>query len=675
VNGAVKSAWGRTGPPPPGRRRGAWGRLLLALLILPAGCERGASPAQQPRRPSVILISMDTTRADHLGCYGHPTVRTPHIDRLAAEGVRFEQCLTCVPVTLPSHSSILTGVYPYVHKVRDNGRFRLAPENVTLAEVLHDAGYATFAQVGAFVLHHQYGLDQGFDAYRDVAYAGTNAANAVGETEIPAAQVTDGAIELLQRAGGRPYFLFVHYFDPHRPYRAPQRFTSKYLDPYLAEIAYTDEQIGRLLDAAAKLGALDDTLVVLTADHGEGLGQHHEDTHGYFLYDATLRVPLIFRWPGKLRGGAVVSQTVRTIDIAPTILALLDAGPLPHGQGRDLSPAMRPGPEAPDLPPADAYAETFYPKYTYHLGFSQLRALHSGPWKYILAPRDELYNLGDDPRELRNLAAEKPDLCQTMRARLRALLAAAPRVVSAQAAQHEVGARELRALEALGYLGGGDDAKPLPAADDELALFEPVGLNPIDHVEEIRLATQAVDSIEAGQHAKTERTLKALLEQAGDRADEFVWAHAHLAGALAAQGKFDEALVHFDQAIAARPDDGQMYTMKGIVLRALHRNDEAIAAFREALRHPPVFALTHLNLGRALIEKKEWAAAAAQFRLAIEKDPQNLPAHVSLARIQMRLGRREQAARTLTRAAELARKAGKKRKARQLENMRRQLQP
>ena len=647
--------------------------VLLAILFLPAGCERGDTSPKPPARPSLILISMDTTRADHLGCYGHPTIRTPHIDRLAAEGTRFEECLTCVPVTLPSHSSILTGVYPYVHKVRDNGRFRLPPENVTLAEMLHDAGYATFAQVGAFVLHHQYGLDQGFDAYRDVEYAGANAANAVGGTDISAERVTDGAIELLRQAGGRPYFLFVHYFDPHRPYHAPARFTSKYVDPYLAEIAYTDEQIGRLLATAATLGALDDTLVVLTADHGEGLGQHREDTHGYFLYDATLHVPLIFHWPGKVRAGVVVGQTVRTIDIAPTILALLGTRPLPHGQGRDLSPVMRVGAPSGNLSPADAYAETFYPKYTYHLGFSQLRALRSGPWKYILAPREELYNIAEDPRELHNLAAEQPQRCKAMREKLRAMLAAAPRVVPAEAARHELGSREMRALEALGYLGGGEDAQPLPAKDDELALFEPVGLNPIDHVEEIRLATQAVDYIESGQHAKTERTLKALLEQAGDRADEFVWAHAHLAGALAAEGKFAEALEHFDKALAARPDDGQMYTMKGIVLRALHRNDEAIAAFREALRHPPVFALTHINLGRALVEKREYGAAAAQFRLATEKDPRNLPAHVLLARMQIRLGRRKDAVATLTKAIALARAAGKPRKARQLEALRQRL--
>ncbi len=647
------------------------------LLVALAGCDR--TPRQQAgardaasERPNVLLISLDTTRADHLACYGHPSVRTPHIDALAAAGVLFEQCYTCVPVTLPSHASILTGVYPYVHKVRDNGRFRLVDENQTLAEVFRQAGYATGAQVGAFVMHHQYGLDQGFDTYRDVEYRGQALTPGASATEITATEVTDGALALLDDFGQRPFFLFVHYFDPHRPYRAPPEFTRQYLEPYLAEIAYTDQQVGRLLDGLRRRGLLERTLVVLTADHGEGLGQHNEDTHGYFLYDATLHVPLIFSWPGHLAAGRRVAGLVRTIDIAPTIAALARLRFDVPVQGRDLGPWLGLS-EPPAAAPAESfYAETFYPKFTYHLGFSQLRAWRHGRWKLIHAPRPELYDVLDDPGELRNLAEQRSELVEQLRSELRQMLAEAPRIASATAARHQIQARELRALEALGYLGGGDDQAPA-VSEDELSLFEPIGLNPIDHYEEIRLATQAVDFIEAGQHARTEQALKKLLVQAGDRADQFVWAHAHLAGALAAQGKLAEALEHFDQAVAARPDDGQLHTMRGLVLRALGRKQQALAAFRKAAELPPTFAVTYLNLGRTQAELGRFRQAARSLRKAIELDPRSLPAHVALVGVLGQLGDRAGAMRTLDRAIVLAREQNKPRMVERLTRLRNKL--
>ena len=638
------------------------GLLLLAAVGVLGGCD-GREGAESSTGLNVILISIDTTRADHLGCYGHPRIKTPNIDRLAAEGTLFEQCTAAAPVTLPSHTSMLTGTYPFVHKVRDNGTFRLHDDNLTVTEVLREAGFATVAQVGAFVLNHEFGLDQGFDTYRDVGFTAPGSAGQGSETEISAEQVTDGAIELLRRVAGNRFFMFVHYFDPHQPYRAPERFAAQYINPYPAEIAYVDEQIGRLLDAANEAGVSDDTLVILTSDHGEGLGQHQEATHAYFVYDSTLAVPLIFRCPQRIPAGVRVGAQVRLIDIAPTILELLGLPALPDGQGVDLSPLILG--QTDDLG-LDAYAETFYTKY--NMGFSQLRALRSGGWKYIHGPRPELYYLGDpsaaegrryggDPRESHDLARSQPERVTEMLEQMRALIARAPRVVQPGQARRAVTPQELQRLESLGYVGGGaEDVVELPA--DELALFEPSGPNPMDHTHEIHLTTRAVGLVQTGRHAKIEKAIRELLAEVGERSDKFVWAHAHLAGALAAQGKLEEALGHFDLAIAARPEDGQMHTMKGIVLQALKRPGEAQAEFEQALVLEPVFAMTHRHLGDVLAAKGQTEPAIAQYRLAVEKDPLVVRNHVSLAKLLARTDRVAEAIGVLDRAIEAARAVG-----------------
>jgi arylsulfatase A-like enzyme/predicted negative regulator of RcsB-dependent stress response len=637
------------------------GLVLAALAGSLGGCER-AERGGAPASINVILISIDTLRADHLGCYGHPRLKTPHIDQLATEGLLFEQCTVAAPVTLPSHASMLTGTYPFVHKVRDNGTFRLHPDNLTLTEVLREAGFATVAQVGAFVLNHGFGLDQGFDTYRDVGFTASGAAGQGADTEISAEQVTDGAIALLRRVAGGRFFMFVHYFDPHQPYRAPQRFAAQYINPYPAEVAYVDEQVGRLLAAVAEAGLSDDTLIVLTSDHGEGLGEHQEATHAYFVYDTTLAVPLILRCPGRIAAGGRVAAQVRTIDIAPTILALLGLPALPDGQGVDLSPLI--DGQQDDLG-LDAYAETFYTKY--NLGFSQLRALRCEGWKYIHAPRPELYNLRDDPQEARDLADAHPERVEELRARMRALLARAPRVVQAAQARRAVTPRDLQRLESLGYVGGGSEDEPhLP--DEELALFAPAGPNPMDHKHEIHLTTRAVGLVQTGQHQKIEQAIRELLVAVGERSQKFVWAHAHLAGALAAQGKLAEALEHFDLAIAARPEDGQMYTMKGMVLRALNRPDEAQVEFEQALELEPVFAMTHLHFGDLLAARGQPEAALAQYRLAIEKDALLLRAHVGLARLLVEANRVSEALGALEQAIEAARTSGDAQAVKQLED-------
>lgn len=660
---------------PPGRqglprisnvsRPGVSGAILLAAVICGVwGCDRGGSGRPPGAGLSVILISMDTTRADHLACYGHPRIETPNIDRLAGEGTLFARCSASVPLTLPSHASILTGTHPYVHKVRSNGAFQLHADNLSLAEVLRDAGYATAAQVGAFVMNRQFGLDQGFATYRDVRFDTAAAAQLAPQAEITAEAVTDGALALLQEVADRPFFLFVHYFDPHEPYAAPWRFASQYLDSYVAEIAYTDAQIGRLLEAVTARGLDRRTLIVLTGDHGEGRGQHYEDTHGYFLYETTLAVPLILWAPGRIPASQRIEAQVRTVDIAPTALAFLGLPPLPDAQGVDLMPLISGRVRDLDLA---AYAETFYPRLNY--GFSHLRSLSRGEWKYIHAPEPELYRITEDPRESWNLAPSEPQRVAKMHSEFRRLLETAPRIVGSGAARRPVSPDDARNLQALGYLYSAPDVAELDD-EDELALLDPAGSNPMEHVREIRLANRAVGLVLEGKHAQAEEALRSLLTEAEKLSMKLGWAHAYLAGALAANGKLEEALEHIQLAVQAQPRNGIALAIKGKVLQALGRTDEAIAAYRQAVAVEPVFAITHLSLGTVLATAGQEQEAIEQYRLAIKKDPLLVRAYAGLAELLAGSDRLAEVVEALDRGLEAAQAIGDTQRAKKLQALR-----
>jgi len=586
--------------------------LTLATPLLGTGCDR-AAPSSPPRPPlNVLLISLDTTRADHLGCYGNPAIQTPHIDRLAREGVRFETCISSAPITMPSHASILTGVHPFVHCVRDNGSYRLPDEATTLAEVLAARRYHTWAQVAAFVLHHSFGLGQGFDFYRDVPAV----AAGDGEPQIPATAVTDGALELLTARPSEPFFLFVHYFDPHAPYRPPEEFARQYTSPYAGEIAYVDQQIGRLLAALETSGALDRTLIVLTADHGEALGEHGEETHGYFVYRSTLRVPLIFWRPGRVPEGMTVAARVRTVDIAPTILGLLGVTDgLPAAQGADLRLTWRPGATPDDYP---TYSETLYPKT--NLGYAPLRALEIGDWKYVHGPRPELYNLKQDRLEKRDLAAQEPERVARLADELRTFVLSTPSVCTAGAAAAAAPAAPGAAppaLAALGYVGGVGGAA---LNEDEAALLNPTGPNPMDLVDEIRAVNAVVPLIWRGEHAATEKAIREILAAAGPRAAGFAWAHGTLAAAIAAQGRIEEAADAAHAAVNANPEDGRAWGLYGLLLQQLGRLDEAREAYSRAEECEPVAAFVLTNFARLCAARQEHAQAARLFRKSLDTD-------------------------------------------------------
>ncbi|TMB54282.1 MAG: hypothetical protein E6J47_08285 [Chloroflexi bacterium] len=388
-----------------------WGALVLALLAgLAAVVLRPRAPRTEaeararllqgkpaPGDLNVVLVTIDTLRADRLGCYGFAGIETPEIDRLAREGVLFERVTTAVPLTLPAHASIFTGLLPPHHGVRDNGGFFLDASKTTLAERLRGAGYATGAFVGAWVLESKWGLARGFDTYADKFDLSKYRVISLGTVQKKGDEVMDGALAWLETVRKRKFFAWVHLYDPHTPYDPPEPYRSRHPgEPYLGEVAYTDHVVGRLLDWLRNGGLMERTLVVLTADHGESLGEHGEATHGFFIYGSTTQVPLIVRTPWGHRGRN--RSPVASVDIFPTVLDLVGVAPEGAIDGRSLVRAVMD--RAVEVGHA-SYVETYFPRY--HFGWQHLRGLRDGVHQFVEAPRPELYDLEKDPGETTNV--------------------------------------------------------------------------------------------------------------------------------------------------------------------------------------------------------------------------------------------------------------------------------
>jgi choline-sulfatase len=440
--------------------------FLLGLIWL-LSCLIGCSSEEPDGH--VILIIADTTRQDRLGCYGHADASTSTLDSLASGGVRFETVVTATPVTGPAIATILSGSPPPVHGMRDNARFTLNPELGLLAEVFAAAGYRTGAVVGAMPIHGRFGYDRGFqqydDAFQDDTYPIYNphfAAKtaALNESERRAFAVTDRALAwLADNAGSKPVFMLAHYFDAHGPYDPPPEYAARHRDAYDGEIAYMDDQIGRLLAGAREaLGAQADIRVIVVGDHGEGLMDHAEATHGFFVYDTTVKVPLIFSGSGAAEG-LVVEEPVRSLDIAATICSWVGLQPPKSNIGRDLVPTLVGGqvPAACDT----AYVETFLTQFQH--GWSPLQSVRTADWKWIMAPRQELYDLADDPHETTNVIDAHPDEVRVLREYMQDVLFTSLEQSRHVGASVNLADAELsRQLDALGYVGKTGDSGLAP---------------------------------------------------------------------------------------------------------------------------------------------------------------------------------------------------------------------
>ncbi|PYV00959.1 MAG: hypothetical protein DMG26_14545 [Acidobacteria bacterium] len=386
------------------------GVLAAVALVLPQNRASAAGGA----KPNVVVITIDTLRADHLGCYGYSRIETPNLDALARLGARFTQAYTPVPITLPAHTAIFTGSFPMATGMHDFSGNKLPANGATLAKVLRDNGYTTAAFIGAAVLDSRFGLNQGFETYFDhFDFSRLDETN-LDLTERRGDLVMDEALGWLKQAP-RPFLLWIHLYDPHFPYTPPEPYASRYRTHlYDGEIAFADAQVGRLLSFLKQRGLFDHSVIALAGDHGEGLGEHGEKTHGFFIYNSTLHVPLILKVPGA--APRVVAEDVSLVDAMPTLLQELKL-PIPASvQGRSLLGLIlgRQGPTA--ARPSELYAETYLP--LLHFRWGQLRGLESGGWQYIDAPRPELYDVRSDPRELRNLYGARQSLAHEMHDRL-----------------------------------------------------------------------------------------------------------------------------------------------------------------------------------------------------------------------------------------------------------------
>lgn len=584
---------------------------IVCFLML-AGCERAIKPA----RMDVIFITIDTLRADHLGAYGYNFVETPVIDRLAKEGVVFEQTRAVTPLTLPSHTSIFTGLYPPSHGVRDNGDYRVDERITTLAEILQNNGYATGAVVGAVVLAREFGLSQGFDHYDDEGLRERKFENQLVSVfpERSASEVTDKAIEWLKAICGESdkrkqnFFLWLHYFDPHFGYSPPPPFAQRYAShPYDGEIAYTDEQIGRLFEEVRKLRGSKNLLIVLTADHGEGLGEHGELSHGVFLYDATMHVPLIFYSPTVLKPRRV-KWRVSSVDIVPTVLELLGIKTTQSFQGRSLVEMMK-GKGA----DRDYYMDSAYAKL--HFGWSFLRALGSKGFTVVEAPDVEVYDWETDKRQENNLAQQKKELADSYIKRLRVLVREMHNPVFANSAKVRM-SEDMRAqLEALGYIwhAGNNDGNEGEGHFD----FEAVsGINPADRktfMSDLAKATSAVMT-----------------------------------------NKYEEAVELYKKLIRETPDSPQLLYRLALLYKSMGKFDEAVETLERSLALNPRYHHSLLELGNIELLRGDLNKAEQFYLKVLELYPTDVQAIVSLGNIETRRGRWESARNLFEQAVQIS---------------------
>ncbi|MFN7974238.1 MAG: sulfatase-like hydrolase/transferase [Acidobacteriota bacterium] len=615
----------------------------LALLLTLAACGRAGAPVAQ--RPNVLIVTFDTTRADHIGCYGNTSIETPTIDRLAAEGCRFENAVTAAPITCPSHSTIMTGKYPIAHGVRDNGLFVLAPERETLAEILKRNGYATAAAVGAFPLARRFGLDQGFDLYDDrfnVAREdhegrATRAKTGIYFDERRAALVNEAVLPWVETHAGAPFFLWVHYFDAHQPHDPPPPYAELYADDlYDGEIAYADETLGQLLSTLDRKKVLDRTLVVFTADHGEGLGEHDESTHSMLLYQGTLHVPLVVRAPGA-PPAVVVAERVGTVDIVPTILDLLGVTAPAGLQGRSLAPMVRG-----EKPPPDdgrvLYAETLSPRLTN--GWGELRAIFQGSRKYVHGPRAELFDLVADPAEKQDLSGTSPADAKAMRDRLAAFLAANASASNAPATPVDEETRQR--LMALGYLASEAPVKNV------VDVLKEEGTPPQDRVKDVSDISMAKQFLYQGRALEGREILTSLTARDPGNASY----HEMLAMADVMLGLVDEALAEVTKirtGAEGRAVSEPLVLQLVKAMFATGRRDEASGLLREVQAGRPTADGQYL-LSLLSKEMGDDAGRRAALEKALALDPKHGPARIDRAVDLALAGKRGDAERELTQA-------------------------
>jgi choline-sulfatase len=648
------------------------------------------APLAGPRfaRANVVLVTIDTLRRDHLAPYGAP-FETVAASRLAREGVLFEDAVSQVPLTLPSHASLLTGLYPRRHAVRDNGGFVLGQGTETLAERLLGQGYRTAGFVGSYVLHSRWGIAQGYETYDDsFDYSGFES-RSLTDVERPAGSVVDRALEWLRakRRGERPFHLWVHLYDPHEPYAPPDEYRRRAPTAYAGEVMYADAQVARLLDALDALGLRRNTVIVYLADHGESLGEHGESTHGIFLYGSTLNVPLIFApppgagigSPPLALAGRRVRGLARLVDVTPTILDLVGL-PVPAGlDGTSLLPMLAheraptvasaligspPAAAGSDDDPPDALAgpvscaETYYPRF--HYGWSELFAVETERWKLVRAPRSELYDLRSDPQELHDVSGDHPRVAATLAAHLEATQALK---AGDEPTPGKIDPEALERLKALGYVGVNDATAtsaarrqgPRPDPKDQLpllhALLEAQALRDAGRLDDARRRLEELvrkDSENPGVHLalssvyfrqKNAPAAVAAARRAVELDPESAVAVLDLAFAYQAQGRMEEAATGFERVLQLDPENLKALVNLAEIQDARGEREKAFGLYQRAAAVSPRLALVQVNRGNLALETNRLDVAEEALRAAVALGASPPGLHFNLGVVAEQRGR------------------------------------
>ena len=613
--------------------------IVCAAIVVAACSSSSTPPASSGARTArhVVIVTIDTLRADRVGAYGNATVATPNIDRIAQQGAMALHAAVHVPLTRPSHVSLFTGLYPSEHGIRDNVSPPLGKSVPVLAEILKQQGFRTAAFVSSIVLSKQSGLARGFDVYSDKFDVGEDDARFLNTIQKRGDQTAAEAIAWLREGGSERRFAWVHLYDPHDPYEPPEPYASRYAGrPYDGEVAWSDDLMGRLDMALGEAGLRDDTLLIVTSDHGEGLDEHGEAVHGFFVYETTLRVPLVARGPG-VTPGTKVNAVARTIDLFPTVMELLGLGSaMPSSSGRSLAAAMR-GATLDDEP---SFAESLVP--LVHYGWSDLRALRIGRWKYILAPRPELYDLETDPGERHNLNQDQSSRARALRSGLE------QRLKQEQAALRNTGSSApavppdlLEKLGALGYVSGGTSTSV------------PSGADPKDKIEEYQtvntLMREGLINLREQRFAASLDRFNSLFKRGIDSFE----AHYYAARALGGLGRWREAATHYEGALRQLPS----YSAAYLGLADAHMADgkpalalDAIARGRKALPDDPRLIDREGDIAR---RQGDVARASRAWQQVAQMAPQDALVRVKLGELYRDAGQTAEAVRLLREAVTL----------------------
>ena len=627
--------------------------LILGLVVITVAIyffflpkKLSFSRLKKGREFNYVLITVDTLRADRVHCYGFPYVETPTIDLFASKGVLFEHCVSQTPLTLPSHTSLMTGTYPLFHGVRDNGGYLVPKELLTLAEILKGKNYQTAAFVASYVLDSKWGLDQGFDYYFDQFDLSKYKTISLGNVQRRGDEVISEALTWLENNKNDQFFTWIHLYDPHTPYDPPSPYKEQYPNrPYLGEIAYTDSLLGQLWGYLERNNLTENTILIFASDHGESLGEHQEGTHGFFIYQAGVHVPLIFVTPFEELQGIRRSDVVSLVDIMPTILEMDDEAIPAQIQGQSLLPLFLNRAENEER---FAYTETYYPRL--HYGWSDLKSIQEGRFKLIIAPELELYDLIDDPKEQSNRVSDFPE-------ETRRLMRTAEEFIenSTQGAfdidYHNIDEETRQKLAALGYIGTFSDqsqleGKVLGNPRQKITIFNRLSQSKELMLEEkydeaVALINQIIeedpDVIDAYftlgnlyfKKREFDNALNSFLKVFDKRQDSFTV--INIANAYLGKGDIEEADKFLTSIVDSIPPDSQLYYVFGNIKNLREDYEGAIKYYEECIKLNPSSASAYGALGGVYVNQERYDEAESYLKKAEEHNPKLRNLHYNWA--------------------------------------------